>query len=260
MRDVAGVTGMLECGFIKLAVGMELPADQRAASARELAGRVLRYGPGQVESYLSDLDAKVEQGWLPYIALEKRDPSENLVVLCDAGYTRGRFLPLPESLRLAIQICEVLQVAHNRNIVYRDHKILHYYWREVYNGVFVIDWNVAQLHPQGLTKAEKQFDLVQFGARALHHILTGRVAPGALPLGPTRPEEIDQASRTYHVHWTYDDQRLPGRVKEILEHVLDGGYTQVKTLQDDLIQVFQQLPEVAAFQKADQKVAPSETD
>lgn len=163
------------------------------------------------------------------------------MVLCDAGYTHGRFLPVDESLRFSIQICDILQAAHSRNIVYRDHKILHYYWLEPYNGIFIIDWNVAKRHPQGLTSADRQFDLVQFGARALHHILTGRPAPGALPLGPTRPEDIDQAAHSYKVHWTYDDRRLPVEVRGILEAVLAGNYDSVKQLRDDLYASFQKI-------------------
>ena len=162
---------------------------------------------------------------------------------CDAGYTHGWFLPLRESLLLAIQICDILQSAHDRNIVYRDHKILHYYWDPESRGVVMIDWNIAKRQSQGLSDAERQFDLVQFGARALHHILTGRPAPGALPLGPNRPEEIEHASLNYSVNWTYDDERLPNQVKEILEQVLDQGYAQIKDLRVDLVQVYQQIPE-----------------
>ncbi len=84
-------------------------------------------------------------------------------------------------------------------------------------------------------------DLVQFGARALHHIITGRPAPGALPLGPNRPEDIDSASSSYAVNWTYDDERLPNRVKEIIEQVLTQGYTLVRDLQADLTEVYERL-------------------
>ena len=119
--------------------------------------------------------------------------------------------------------------------------ILHYYWLEQHNGIFIIDWNVAKRHPHGLSNEDKQFDLVQLGARALHHLFTGRPAPGALPLGPTRPEEIEAAAHTYRPQWTYDDQRLPTALKEIIENNLAGGYTQVRALRYDLYQVFQQL-------------------
>jgi hypothetical protein len=139
-----------------------------------------------------------------------------------------------------------MQVAHDRNISYRDHKILHYYWDPEAGGVSMIDWNIARRHPQGITTAERRFDLVQYAARALHHIITGRAAPGALPLGPNRPEEIEQALHNYGVQWTYDDERLPNRVKEILENALAETYIQPKDLRQDLYQVYQQLTEASS--------------
>ena len=116
--------------------------------------------------------------------------------------------PTRERLQMSVQICDILQAAHERNIVYRDHKLLHYYWRPSSRGVYMIDWNVARYHSEGLTNTDLEMDIVQFGARGLHHILTGRTAPGALPLGPARPEEIEAAVLSYKTTLTYDDQRL----------------------------------------------------
>jgi serine/threonine protein kinase len=251
MQGVPGITGILELGYIKLDRGLQLPPETTSISGRELRGEVQRYPLAHLDEYHESLPGRISKGWLPYLALEKRNSEENLMLLCDAGYTRGRFLSLAEGLRVSIQICEVLQVAHQRNIVYRDHKILHYYWQELYNGVFLIDWNVAKLHPQGLSAEEKQFDLVQFGARALHHIFTGRSAPGALPMGPTRPEEIDAAAHSYKVQWTYDDQRLPFEMKDLMEQVLSGAYTEVADLQQDLMNAFIQIQGLPASAAAE---------
>lgn len=241
MQDVPGVNPMLEYGFLKLDPEQSIPAEQPSATARFLTGTLQRYGPDQVLTYLGSLEERIEQGWIPYLALEKRNRDDNLMQLCDSGHTRGRFLPLGEGLRLGIQILDILQIAHARNIIYRDHKILHYYWVELYNGVFMIDWNIAKRYPQGLSPAECQFDLVQFGARALHHILTGRPAPGSLPLGPNRPEEIEAAAHSYRPQWTYDDQRLPQTIRDILERVLTGGYTEAQNIRQDLYQIYQQI-------------------
>ena len=245
LRDLPGINPLLECGFINLDQDSSLPPENGQAQADFLRGVVLRYGIEEVQNFLVSLDTKVGQGWVPYLALEKRSHEQCLMVFCDAGYTHGRFLPLSESLLLAIQICDLLQVVHDRNIVYRDHKILHYYWDPETQGVVMLDWNIARHSPQGLSPAERRFDLVQFGARALHHILTGRSAPGALPLGPNRPDEIEHASLSYHTQWTYDDERLPNRIKEILTQVLAGGYEQLKDLRQDLYQVYQKLVEAA---------------
>jgi serine/threonine protein kinase len=245
LRDVPGVTPLIECGFLRIEDGLKFPAEERHDSALHLRGHLIRYGVEEVQNYLASLETQVAQGWLPYLALVHRDQQYNLMKYCDAGYTHGWFLPLSESLLLAIQICDILQYAHDRNIVYRDHKILHYYWDLDAHGVIMIDWNIAKRHSQGLSEVDRQFDLVQFGARALHHILTGRPAPGALPLGPNRPEEIEQASLSYPVQWTYDDERLPLQVKDILEQVLNQGFSQIRELRAGLAQVYQQIPGLA---------------
>ena len=242
LRDVPGVTPLVECGFIRLEPGMSLPGDESQATAAHLSGELIRYGAEEAQNFLTSLEGQSAGGWLPYLALVRRDHQHNLVKYCDLGYTHGWFLPLREGLLLGIQICDILQIAHDRNIAYRDHKILHFYWEPVSHGVVAIDWNIAKRHAQGISDSERQFDLVQFGARALHHILTGRPAIGALPLGPNQPEEIENASLSYPVNWTYDDERLPVRLKEILEQVLNGGYAQIRDLRADLVQVYEQAP------------------
>jgi hypothetical protein len=244
MHDVPGVVPLLECGFIQLEDGGSVPPEDRHASARDLAGQMHRFGPDSVHNFLGDLDKRVAAGWIPYLAIEKYERAHNLLLLSDTGHTRGHFLPILEGLVIAEQICDILDVAHTRNIVYRDHKILHYYWQSEYNGVFVIDWNVARRHPGGLSPAEVSFDLVQFAARALHVILTGRAAPGALPMGPNRPEEIEAADRTYDANWTYDDQRLPKDIKDLLESALSGEYDSARRLREDIHAIYTKLAEL----------------
>ncbi len=242
LRDVPGITPFVECGYIKLDDGQALPSDESHASAEQLSGQVIRYGVEQAQNFLASMDRQLSVGWLPYLALVRRNPEYNLLRYCDASNTHGWFLSLRESLVLSLQICDILQFAHDRNIVYRDHKILHYYWDVDSHGVTMIDWNIAKRQPQGLSDAEKQFDLVQFGARGLHHILTGRPAQGSLPLGPNRPEDIEKASTHYPVNWTYDDERLPNQLRTILEQTLNQGYTQVSDIRRDLLGIYQQIP------------------
>lgn len=244
MRGVPGISPLLECGFIKFDNDHTMPVERSGIVDPGLTGSLVRIGPGIGQEFINQIESRISESWTPYLAIEQRDPSENLLALCDAGMTHGQYRPVSELLLMAIQICEILHEAHQRNIVYRDHKILHYYWLETMHGVFTIDWNVARLHPEGLSDYEKQMDLVQFGARALHHILTGRTAPGALPLGPTRPDEIEQAAKSYQAQWTYDDQRLPEDLRKILERVLAGEYNNAIRLRDDLKQAFLALPDV----------------
>jgi serine/threonine protein kinase len=238
LHDVPGVVPLIEIGFIELEHS-SIPAEDRNATAADLKGNALRYGKDSIHNFLADLETRTGQGWIPYLAIEKYERKDNLLLLCDTGYTNGRFMPTLEGLVIAIQICDILDAAHARNTIYRDHKILHYYWRKELNGVVAIDWNVSKRFPGGLSTAETQFDLVQFGARALHYLLAGRSAPGALPLGPNRPEEIEAAARSYTVHWNYDDQRLPNDIKDILHSVLTGEYSSARLLRDDLYAIFQ---------------------
>jgi serine/threonine protein kinase len=245
LRDVPGVSPLVECGYLRLKNAGDFPSDEGHSAVNQLRGEVVRFGVEETQNYLASMERYMAQGWLPYLALVKREQEYNLMKYCDAGYTHGWFLPLRESLLLVTQICDILQVAHDRNIVYRDHKILHYYWDPQAQGVVMIDWNIAKRQPQGLSEAERQFDLAQFGARAFHHILTGRPAMGALPLGPNRPEEIEHSALRYPVNWTFDDERLPNRVKEIIEQLLNQGYTNIRDLRRDLAQVFEQIPDPA---------------
>jgi hypothetical protein len=236
MQDVPGITRMIECGFFQLDVDGNIMPVELLNNIRSITGDVIRFGIDEIDRFLSDLESKTEELYLPYLALEKRNNDTNLLTLCDAGHTQGRYLPVELGLIIGMQICDLIKAAHEKDIVYRDHKILHYYWRKIFNGVFVIDWNVAKWYPSGLTEAVRQFDIVQFGARALHHILTGRPAPGALPLGPTSPEEIEQASHQYSVSWTFDDQRLPQAVRDLLERILAGEFSEVEVLKAALKQ------------------------
>ena len=238
MDKVPGVNRMLECGFIRLSKTGPLPVDGNLKAVQSLDGDLIRIGTDSIHRFITQMESKIEEGWIPYLGIEIRQKDDNLLFLCDAGLTNGKFQPLVNLLQMSIQLCDILDNAHNLNIVYRDHKILHYYWQEKTNGIYIIDWNVARLHRDGLSDYEKKMDLVQFGARGLHHILTGRAAPGALPLGPTRPEEIEHAAETYNTHWTYDDQRLSPHLRDIIETVLAGKYNDAVSLRDDLKRTF----------------------
>jgi serine/threonine protein kinase len=242
MKDVPGIAHLLECGFLLLDEGAQLPLDSNVENA-PASGLVVRLGVNVVREFLDQIEARIKDGWIPYIAIEKQKQEDSLLMLCDAGMTRGQYLPMVTLLQMSVQICDILQIAHQRKIVYRDHKILHYYWQPQNNGIYIIDWNVARYHPEGLTEVDIHMDLVQFGARGLHHILTGRTAPGALPLGPTRPEEIEQAAQSYQTQWTYDDQRLSGGLRTVLERVLAGEYVSATALGLDLKRTMIQLPD-----------------
>ncbi|RPJ37986.1 MAG: hypothetical protein EHM21_17505, partial [Chloroflexi bacterium] len=156
MRPVPGITALYECGFLRLLEGGVIPGEREKTVNPALTGSLLRMGPALGQEFANQIEARANEGWTPYLAIELRDSRENLLALCDATLTRGTYRPLPDLLLMSIQICEIMQEAHNRNIVYRDHKILHYYWNDAMHGIYTIDWNVARLHSEGLSDYEKK--------------------------------------------------------------------------------------------------------
>jgi len=231
LKDIPGVMRILELGFLEFKNPKDIPPDRSDGTARHLEGRAVRLEPQEIEIFLEQFTNRLEQGWLPYLALKRSYPEDNLLLLCDRDRTQGRYLPIEKGLLCAAKACEILQKAHEHNIVYRDHKIIHFYWDSESQQITIIDWNVAKRHPLGVSSYEIHHDLAQFIARAMHHILTGRPALGTLPVGPTRSEEIEKASDSYKASWTYDDRkRLNKNIRQMVENALTGQYESAQAL------------------------------
>ena len=250
MRDVDGITPMLGFGYLKVEEG-HWPGEiapltsslQDKASAAHLSGVADLYTNIEVEAFLEELKTRVSEQWLAFIALPRRW-EDNLYLRCDSGYTRGEYhrtFSVEQALKSAVQIAEILQAAHDRNIVYLDHKALHYYWNEPRKQVFVLDWNIGRLVSNGNSEEVFEFDVLQFSARALHHLMTGRQAPGSVKVGPNKPEEIQNAPDKYEPIWTYDDQkRLTQDEMDTLSRAIQGEYKSAEHLAEDLQSLYNQ--------------------
>jgi hypothetical protein len=250
MQDVQGITPLLGVGYLKVEEGV-WPKEiaplsislENEASAANLAGVADLYDPQDVESFLDELDERVANEWLAFLITPRRW-EDNLYLRCDAGYTRGDFhlsYPIADGLKAAVQMANILQAAHDRQIVYLDHKILHYYWNEPRQRVFVLDWNIGRQVSNGDAREVYEFDILQFSARALHHLLTGRQAPGSLKVGPNKPEEIQNAPHTYEPVWTYDDQkRLTEDEMNVLGQAIQGTFKTAGDLADALQKLYNQ--------------------
>lgn len=167
----------------------------------------------------------------------------NLLLLCDEALVYENLLPVKQGIISAIQICEIMTAAHQRNVAFCDHKILHYYWNNLYDHVFIIDWNMGIYEPIGLSDAEKKFDLIQFSARALFHILTGRQANGAFSIGRTEYRQLDNARRehaTYQVVWKNGEkERLGPELVKVLEDGISGrldSFEELKIRLQDILE------------------------
>ncbi len=244
MRDVAGITPMLGIGFLQVEEG-HWPDEiaplttslESEASASNIKGVADIFQTKEVETFLMELEERVNSDWLAFIILPRRW-EDNLYIRCDSGYTRGEFhrtYPVINALEAALQICEIIKAAHQREIVYLDHKALHYYWNEPRNQVLVLDWNIGRQISNGNSRDVYEFDVLQFSARALHHLMTGRQAPGSVTVGPNKPEDIQNAPEKYEPIWTYDDQkRLTGDEMEVLGGAIQGEYKSPEALAEAL--------------------------
>lgn len=244
LRDVPGISPMLGLGFLKVKEGA-WPEEiaplttslQQQASAVQLAGEADFFTGDEVDLFLTELHSRLDENWLAFIVLPFRW-EDNLYLRCDAGYTRGEFqrsFSVLNSLEAAIQICNIIHAAHENNIVYLDHKVLHYYWNEPRRQVFVIDWNIGRFVSSQSSSDSFEFDLLQFSARALHHLLTGRQAVGSVNVGPNLPEEINNAPHSYEPVWTFDDhKRLTEDEMDVLGKAIQGFYKQPSALAQDL--------------------------
>lgn len=240
-----GLTRIFGCGFIKPDPLIPWPEEvapltkklQVTSSAQNITGVMELFEVGETDLAVNCLRDKVTEGWLPFLLLEKRW-EDNLYLGCDSGYTRGEFLNnfnMQTIIEISIQICELLDYAHSNGAIYRDHKLLHYYWNSTRRQVIMLDWNIGRWEPGKLTSESVQFDLLQFSARALHHLFTGHQAPGSVKVGPNRPEEIENAPKHYKATYSYDIQkRLNGDELVFLEKALDGVYTSATKMIDDL--------------------------
>jgi len=244
MKDVSGITPPMGFGFMKVYPGnwpLELAplttTTLEKASASHMSGEAHLFTPDEIETFLSELDSRVEGSWLAFFILPRRW-EDNLYLRCDAGYTRGEYhrsFSVSEALKAALQICEILGQAHKKNIVYLDHKALHYYWNQPRQQVFVLDWNIGRIINNENSQEVYAFDVLQFSARALHHLMTGRQAPGSVNVGPNKPEEIQSAPRKYEPIWTYDDQkRLTDEEMVVLGDAIQGQYKTASGLAQDL--------------------------
>jgi hypothetical protein len=233
INNFRGIVKMSEMGLIKFDNEKEFPRIETSKGCSALTEKVLRFDLDETIN-TDQLDDWVSLGWLPYVALAQKNYQQNLFMLCDLSRTPGHApLDLKTGLNIAVQLCQIFSEVHEKNIVYFDHKIFHYYWYSSLSQAYVIDWNVGKLHT-ALTVDQKSFDIVQFSARVLYFIFTGRSAPGSLVSGQTH-DEILNAPYKYETEWRYDDKRIPDPIKEIISAALNGEYTDFLNLKQDLM-------------------------
>lgn len=245
LHGQTALTPMIQSGFLKLDDGSHLPAEiaplseamKQQGQGTHLRGKLALFDVEETQTVLDELEQRLQDGWLPLLILERRW-EENLYLLCDAGYTRGNFvrnLSMKQALDIASQICTILEQAHARGASFLDHKLLHYYWNSLRQKVIILDWNIGHWQGSAFSPEIQRADMLQFSARALHHIFTGRQAPGSVAVGPNRPEDIANSPSHFKASYSFDVQnRLNRDEMAFLEKAIDGGFTNPTEMKENL--------------------------
>ncbi len=243
MAGQPGMTNLIYAGFLQVTPETIWPEElapltkalEVQAGGGCIEGELYLYEPEELDEMLTEYDQRIEAGALPVLILERRW-EDNLYLLCDAGYTRGEFIKnfsMAQILEITAQICALLDNAHAHDVVFMDHKLLHYYWNDIRQQVIMLDWNIGRYLPGNLTQESVQFDILQFSSRALHHLFAGRQAPGAVAIGQNRPEDIANSPRHFKASYPYDiTKRLTADEIAFLEKSLDGGFTSALEMKD----------------------------
>ena len=236
--DHPHVVQLLDCGFVNAT--LEFPEPGEPIHSLQL----------DVEAFAEQLTDYFKQEWRPYLALALHPESANLYVrLKEANETTPSFrrrLTTEEGLRLALQYANLLQQAHQDDIVYMDAKLPHYYWEDEH--LTVIDWNVARdLRRDGHEsdpQLQKNKDIRNFILGVLFPVFTGTtVDNGLFDPQPSTHEAV--AQRHDNVSELHFDTRSPETyIPSSLIHIMKQGanwnYTSAAQLLEDLRAVAQE--------------------
>ncbi len=228
LMKVAGnphVVQLLDCGYIS-GTG-EAPID------------------GEIKSFHIDamgfaqaMSEYAESGWRPYLALQNLPRLNNLLYLMKPNQPDVRWrLPSEEGLALALQFGELLKMAHQKGIVYLDHKLEHVYWDGT--QLRIIDMNSSR-QLEGSSRHDQQ----QYRAD-IHNLCVGILYPiftGLSPLKTTlrpQPGNMAEAEARYQGITALDfgvEPTLSQGIKDLLQ---DGAAMQIETA-DQFITMLQQ--------------------
>ncbi len=192
-----------------------------------------------VLGFIQSLSEFAARGWRPYLALQNLPRAHNLLYLMKPNQAGARWrLPSEEGLALALQFAEVMRYAHQKNIVYMDHKLEHVYWDG--SQLRIIDLNSSRLL-DGSPAASSQFfrlDIHNLCVGILYPIFTG-LSPQKSALRP-QPGNITEAESRYRDITALDfgvEPSLSSALKELLNR---GAAVQIESI-DEFIASLQQV-------------------
>ena len=181
LADSPHVVDLLDCGY--LASGSEAPVN----------GEIISFGT-DIKAFAAAINDYAERDWRPYLTMPNLARSDNLFYLMKPNQQGNRWrLPTEEGLALAVQFGKLLQFAHERGIVYLDHKLEHIYWN---GGSFtLIDLNSSrQLTDEVGDEQQYRADIHNLCVGILYPIFTG-LSPRKTALRPQPSSQQEVESR-----------------------------------------------------------------
>lgn len=185
LADSPHVVDLVDCGYIS--TPSEAPA----------SGEIVSCGQ-DTEAFTAAIVEYGEKGWRPYITLTNLPRTDNLFYSMKPNQQAVRWrLPTEEGLALALQFGQMLQLAHQRGIVYLDHKLEHVYWDGTH--LKVIDLNSSRLLDNN-NSAD-----AQYYRRDVHNLCVGILYPIFTGLSPQQTTLRPQPSSRNEVESRYQD-------------------------------------------------------
>ncbi len=164
-----------------------------------------------------------------YIVME-RGQGQIVAELVMELAARGERLPELEMLVIIDRLLDLLQTAHQHDIVYNDVDAKHLFWDREHYRLKLIDWGNAvflegdEITPQGVSR---QNDVTQVG-EVLHMILTGG----------SRIEVPRNATDDFRVDFGEDTERIHSRLQAIISRAVHPNlrirYPSIAELRRDL--------------------------
>lgn len=222
MASSPNMVRLLDCGYISGAG--EAPAGGQIDSFGLSAG-----------SFKAAIEEYAERGWRPYLALENLPRSNNLLYLMKPSQPNTRWrLPSEEGLALALQFSQMLQLAHQKGIVYLDHKLEHVYWDG--SKLRVIDLNSSrQLNGKNGDSHYYRMDVHNLCVGVLYPVFTG-LSPLKTTLRP-QPSSQPEVETRYKDVTTLDFGVEPSLSVALQDLLQRGASMQYETIDEFLVEL-----------------------
>jgi serine/threonine protein kinase len=239
------IVDLLDCGY--------LSAPGEAPSGGEIESFHL-----DVLGFIQSMSTYAERGWRPYLALQNLPRHHNLLYLMKPNSAGARWrLPTEEGLALGLQFAEVLRLAHQKGIVYLDHKLEHVYWDG--NQLRIIDLNSSrQVEGNGAGDAHLyRMDIHNLCVGILYPIFTG-LSPQKSSLRP-QPGNITEAESRYRDISHLDFGIEPSLSVPLQELLQQGAAQEIDTI-DDFILAWQRVSSLHGWDFPHYYTSPASRD